>query len=269
MKAIQTDFDRLGKGAYYVRRANRESASYEEEYWGKNVIDPDGHARDLTNEREHKREWTQAEVAFINSLTPGRVLDVGCGTGEALSFIDSKWEKHGVELSQIASAEAAKYGQIYLGELKDAAYDDSFFDVVLAFHVIEHLENPLELLTQVRRVLKKGGWLILGTPDFDCAMARRFGDNFRLLHDTTHVSLFSDASLTRLLTDFGFGIEHTSYEYFETKYFNLQELTRLFDVTKVSPPFYGNILTKYCRRLGDSYIEEEIERLTALKRGLA
>ena len=90
---------------------------------------------------------------------------------------------------------------------------------------------------------KKNGYLIIGTPDFDSAMARRYKNRYRLLHDKTHISLFSLDSISRLLRDSSFKIKLIDFPYFETKYFNKKNLFRLFSTKKVSPPFYGSFMT--------------------------
>jgi hypothetical protein len=93
------------------------------------------------------------------------------------------------------------------------------------------------------------GLFILATPNFDSGCARRFGERYRLLHDKTHITLFSDDSMRRFLRDHGFRIERSDYPYFETPYFTEENLRRLMDTEQVSPPFYGNFMTFYCRKM--------------------
>jgi hypothetical protein len=79
-------------------------------------------------------------------------------------------------------------------------------------------------------------------------VARRFGCNFRLLHDETHVSLFSRTGLHNMLTDFGFRVQRVETPYFETRHFTADNLQRLFDVEQWSPPAPGNIMTFYATK---------------------
>ena len=90
--------------------------------------------------------------------------------------------------------------------------------------------------------------LILETPDFDSAAARRFGKKFRLLKDKTHISLFSQDSLKRIIRDHNFKIFDINYPYFETPFFNKKSILRIFDKNKISPPFYGSVVTIFCKR---------------------
>ncbi|HVW23895.1 MAG TPA: class I SAM-dependent methyltransferase [Polyangiaceae bacterium] len=236
----------MPRSIYYTRREPPAETEFEEGYWGI-VKDPDGNVRDLSRERDKKVKDLENELAFVNKLPPGRLLDVGCGLGHLLSGVEPTWERYGVEISEYAAEKAAMYGKIFHGDLESANYPDRFFDVVTLYHVIEHMEDPERELREIRRVLKPGGWLVVGTPNFDSACARRFGENFRLLHDVTHISLFSAESLRRLLEDNGFSVESEDYPFFETRYFTRENLERLFDSTKMSPPFYGNIMTLYAR----------------------
>jgi D-sedoheptulose 7-phosphate isomerase len=248
---------------YYVRRDTRSKVSYEEEYWGE-VIDPDGKKRSLIEEKEKKIEDCKEEIDFINSLPPGRILDVGCGFGYFLSAVSDDWEKHGVEISDYAAKVAKQYGKIFIGTLEDANYPDEFFHAVVMYHVIEHLENPEAIVQEVYRVLKKGGALVVGTPDFDSGCARRFRKNYRLLYPgESHISLFTTHSLRRLLQDFGFEVDRVEYPFFKTRYFTAENLARLFDTSQISPPFYGNIMTFYCHKTEEHGIVYEMLRRSA------
>ena len=234
-------------GAYYKVRAVGEDNLYEENYWSK-VTDPDGRERDREQEKEQRIADIREELQYINKLKPGKILDIGCGMGELLSEVDDAWDKYGLEVSGYAGERAAKYATIFNGVLEDAPYEEASFDLVVMHHVIEHIEKPEEAMMKVRDLLKHNGNLIIATPDFDGALARQFGENYRLLHDKTHVSLFSRISLRHLLEDTGFRIEREEFPFFETRYFTEQNLLRVFDKEKISPPFWGNFMTLYCRK---------------------
>jgi 2-polyprenyl-3-methyl-5-hydroxy-6-metoxy-1,4-benzoquinol methylase len=231
---------------YFVRRPCPQPVDFET-YWQDVVTDPDGNARYPAQERDRKVEDLRDELAFINAMTPGRLLDVGCGLGHLLSAVDPRWERHGVELSGRAARMAAEFGIVHHGDLRSAGYPDGFFDVVTMYHVIEHMEDPVAEVREIRRVLKPGGWLLVSTPNFDSACARRFGPNFRMLHDKTHVSLFGSSSLLRMLEDLGFLVTREEYPFFGTRYFTRENLERLFDTSRVSPPFYGSVMTLYAQ----------------------
>lgn len=231
---------------YQTRDFQLKDDFYEKNYW--NSIDPDGKLRNLENEKEKKLEECKEELSYINSLSPGNVLDVGCGLGFVLSGIDNNWNKYGIDISKWAVKRAERYGAIFCGNLIQANYESNFFDVVILLHVLSHLKNPIEVLIKIRHILKPNGKLIVTTPDYKCGVAKRFGNNFRLLHDRSHISLFNTLGLFRLLIDLEFNIERISYPFFDTIYFTKENLLRLFDVSEMSPPFYGNFVTIYSHK---------------------
>jgi len=232
---------------YFTHRKISKPVSYEENYW-ETITDPDGNVRNRLSEREKYLDDMKKELEFLNRLPPGRILDAGCGLGFLLSGLNDKYEKHGVEVSKFAARQAGKWGKIHCGDLHSADYPDEHFDVIVLYHVIEHIAEPVATILEIKRILKKGGYLVLGTPDFDSGCARRFGRNYRLLHDQSHVSLFTNESMRRFLRDYGFEIEYVDYPFFETRHFTKENLLRLFDTSQVSPPFYGNFMTFYCRK---------------------
>jgi phosphoheptose isomerase len=244
---------------YFKRRVVSQAANYEEAYWGC-VVDPDGKLRDRRAEREQYLDDIKQELAFLNSLPPGRILDIGCGLGFLSSALAPDWEKHGVEVSEFAANYAKEWAKIHVGTLASARYPDEYFDVVVMHHVIEHLDDPEDAILETYRILRRGGVLLLGTPDFDSGCARRFGDKYRLLHDPTHISLFSNDSMHRFLRDHGFVIDRVDYPFFETRHFTKETLMRLFDTGSVSPPFYGNFMTFYCHKPdGGRFFESALE----------
>jgi SAM-dependent methyltransferase len=228
---------------YYWRRTSA-APEYETDYWGK-VPDPDGKERNPLEERDYHIETMKDEINYVNGLNPGRILDLGSGPGFFLSALSNDWEKYGIEVSKTAAAYAEQYGTIFVGKLPEADYETAFFDVVMMYHVIEHLEDPIAYIKEVKRILKSGGHFIVATPDFDSGCARRFGSKYRMLHDKGHISLFTSFSLVKLLEDMNFTILKLECPFFETRWFTKENLLRLLDTESVSPPFYGNIFTVY------------------------
>ena len=227
---------------YYKRREPKNPINYEDYWDGKR--DPDGNIRDRTTERSKFMANFNEEIDYVSNLKGSRICDIGCGLGFFLSALGKRWQKCGVEVSKIAQKHAKKYGDIQTTML----YPKDFFDVVTMFHVIEHLQSPEDAIKKVKHMLKPGGHFVIATPDFDSAMARRFGDNYRMLHDDTHISLFTNESMHRFLRDNGFEILKVDYPFFNTEYFTEENLLRQFDTSKISPPAYGSFMTFYTRR---------------------
>ncbi len=228
---------------YYWERS-MPNISYEEEYWGI-AIDPDGKKRNILDEWSDQVENFRHILSFLETYNPGNILDIGCGPGFFLSGLNSKWKNYGIDISKKAAEVCKKYAIMETGELTKANYKNNYFDVVTMIHVVEHLLNPLAYIDKIKQILKKDGLFIIETPDFDSPCARRFGKNFRMLHDPGHVSLFSTNSLIKMLEDYDFEIISIEYPYFETKYFTEENLLKMMDESIISPPFYGNHVVVY------------------------
>lgn len=216
--------------------------------------DPDGELRDriLNHETERKKFIlnNSSLIESIKKLNFKSLCDLGCGSGYLLSAIKSKNSfLMGVENDDIAIKIASKYGRILKIDLnKKNFFIQEKFDIVVCYHLIEHLKRPENLVYNVKKIIKKNGIFVIGTPDFDSAMARYFKNKFRLLHDLTHISLFSTDSLLRFLRDHKFKILKIDFPYFETNYFNKKNIFKLFSKKNaISPPFYGSFVTVYCK----------------------
>ena len=191
---------------------------YDENYRGK-VVDPDGKNRDLKTERDFKlKNWYGNTLNFVNSISPGKILDVGSGLGFFLSAINSKWERYALEVSCYAiNFMEEKYPEIsvQLGILENANYAENQFDVIMFYHVIEHLENPKKELNILHKMLKLNGVLIVGTPNIGSMAARFFQENFRLF-GPGHLCLFNPKSLNKILMETGFKVFKREYPFWKT-----------------------------------------------------
>ena len=143
-----------------------------------------------------------------------RVLDVGCGAGEITSEIArAGFDVVGIDVAEEPLRRArARDSQL---DVRLVAADgewplqDASFDAVWAGETLEHVLDTAAWLSQVRRVLRSGGTLVLSTPAHDrlgvlvlALSARRFDEHFDPRSD--HVRFYTRRTLTRLLADFGF-----------------------------------------------------------------
>ena len=224
---------------------------YEENYWGE-IIDPDGRKRDLSQEKAFKiKNWYGDTVNYVNALPPGRVLDVGAGLGFFLGALNSNWERHALDVSAYALdfiKNQCKKTVVHRGTLELSNFPEHYFDVIMFYHVIEHLDNPRRELTILKKILKKDGILIVGTPNVASLAARIFQGKFRL-YGLGHLCLFNPQSLKRILSNSGFQVLKTEYPYWKTDYVSLRNILSMFMPWKISPPFYGSIMTLYTKKV--------------------
>jgi SAM-dependent methyltransferase len=99
---------------------------------------------------------------------PGRILDVGCGTGLFLSAARRRgWEPFGIDDSEEATKHAREeFGlDVWVGDFKDFHAEDRRFDVITGWDILEHARKPLEVLYAMRSRLADSGIVALTTPN--------------------------------------------------------------------------------------------------------
>jgi SAM-dependent methyltransferase len=150
----------------------------------------------------------RAALRTIHQAFPagGSVLDLGCASGGFLEALGARWERHGLDLSELMVRRAAARGGIIVrrADVFSAKFDARSFDVVTSFDVLEHLPQPLEFLSEIRRILKPGGMLLLGTGDAGALGARLAGSRWTYFAIPEHISFFARRSLERALRLAGF-----------------------------------------------------------------
>lgn len=152
-------------------------------------------------------ERERLALMYLDKMPPGRVLDVGCGDGSRLARLRALgWQVMGQEMDPKAAAHASQsHGvQVHLGPLDDADFGAAEFDAIVMNHVIEHVHDPVHLLTTCVRLLKKGGVLIAVTPNSESSGHKKFGASWRGLEPPRHVHLFSQRTIRKLADIVGF-----------------------------------------------------------------
>lgn len=160
-----------------------------------------------------RRAWLDFSMMFLPYRPGGRLLEIGCGSGEMLrSFANSGWQTQGLDFDPAAvAASRAKGLRVELGTLEDQFYDPARFDAVVMSHVIEHVHDPVGLLAECRRILKPGGTLALVTPNAGALGHRLFGCSWFFLDPPRHLHIFTMAALRSALLAAGF--ERSEYTF--------------------------------------------------------
>lgn len=151
-----------------------------------------------------------ARVRLVGHLAGpgGRVLDVGCARGDFLAALrdavdDARVE--GVEPSPwLADAAAARGLRVHRGTLGAVGLPDGAFDVATLWDVVEHLPAPLADLRRLAAAIRPGGHLVAATPLLDGWEARLWGTRWPGWDTPRHLTVFSRATLERLLARAGF-----------------------------------------------------------------
>jgi SAM-dependent methyltransferase len=136
---------------------------------------------------------------------PGRLLDVGCGTGElAAVFARRGWSVAGIEPSPAAAEHARASGvEAVTGTLADAPWEAGEFDAILFNHSLEHIDDPAAAVAAAARLLKAGGLLAIAVPNFGSWQRRLFGSAWFQLDLPRHLQHFDRDSLAKLVESAG------------------------------------------------------------------
>jgi len=179
---------------------------YHQEYWaGYDYKVQNIECNPAAGEKPWKSHLDNIEVTGKR----GRLLDVGCATGEFLVAAKGRgWDTYGVETSPIAAEQARRTtgGSIHTGTLDTVPYQDGYFDAVTLWDVIEHLQSPRNYMEQASRLLKRGGLLGITTPNIRSLAYRLLGREWEAIGPNDHLYYFSPRTLARLLADNGFAV---------------------------------------------------------------
>ena len=135
-----------------------------------------------------------------------RLLDVGCGDGEALLILRGLgWKVQGVEFDPSAVAAAARRGiDVHQGDLASAEFPTDTFHLVSSTHVLEHVHDPMAFLCESRRVLAPGGRIVTVTPNADADGHLRHGRHWRGLEPPRHIGIYTEPALRAMAARAGF-----------------------------------------------------------------
>lgn len=198
--------------------------------------------------RTHKRalsspsyeEWDELIKLVGKKNTKLKVLDAGCGTGEAIRYLSGKtsWDIIGVDFSE----HAKKYWggiKCYIGDVCGLEFPDKSFDVVFSSHTFAHFYSPEGFLEESFRILRKMGKLVIITPNIYYIYMMRPLNILGIIKykpDPTVLSYYSLNSLTMLLKKYGF-IVRQAYHYGE-----IASLLKIFSRIKFVDRFRSRLI---------------------------
>jgi len=191
---------------------------------------------------------------FSKYIDKGTILDIGCADGAFLSYLKkyNGWKLYGVEKNdEIPKSRYSLNGvNIFYGDLKQANYNNMQFDIVTMWDVIEHIEDPIGILCEINRILKKDGFLIIKVPNGRCLDVKIFKKYWAGIDAPRHIYIFNKENLGCLLQNSGYEIKKAITQFggylnflkslqfllSEKKIFNEQKLDSLIRLLK--NPFF-------------------------------
>jgi len=148
--------------------------------------------------------WFKAKTQLIEQLCQKaatqksmKILSVGAGTGEDLACFKKMGSVYAIDIDQNALdlIPASLIAEKKQADACDIPYSDAFFDMVVAFDVIEHIQDDQKMVEEVHRLLKKGGSFVFTVPAFNFL----FGGHDRALN---HYRRYNKTMMKRLMTNF-------------------------------------------------------------------
>ena len=141
----------------------------------------------------------------LNMHLKGKTLDVGCGLG---TFLKSRKRSIGIDINPYCIDYCKKNGlEAYLCDSTPYPFEDHAFDSVIFDNVIEHLDDPGEILAEIYRVLRPDGRLIIGVPTITGYMSQ-----------ADHRVFYNEFDLKIAAMKYGFNLIKSFYTPVRSKY---------------------------------------------------
>lgn len=171
-----------------------------------------------------------------------KILDAGCCSGLMMESLSEFGKVYGLDISEQAIGYCRTKGlrEVCRAGILEMPFMDETFDLITAFDVIEHVEDDVSALREARRIIKKGGYLILSVP----AYKFMWNSDDDLVQ---HKRRYTGASLTKKLVSVGFTVERFSYFYTVLFPINLiiNTVRKIFGIKKIVPDAGIKVLPKF------------------------
>lgn len=194
-----------------IRQNPRPSADTIDAYYPASY---EPYSRPISEEPRWFRRWDRRygmlkRRRLIERFQPsGRILDVGCATGNFLSEIaqTGRWETLGIEPNAGAARVAREQLSldVRVGRLSDVDLSGVTFDVVTLWNVLEHLHEPIADLQRIARLLQPGGVLVFSLPNLESFEVRVFREKWFGWELPRHLYFFPRDVLAAILAAHGF-----------------------------------------------------------------
>jgi 2-polyprenyl-3-methyl-5-hydroxy-6-metoxy-1,4-benzoquinol methylase len=165
------------------------------------------------------------------------MLDIGCGKGFFLEYMKKFYSVMGTDISMFAvnrSKELLENVPLFLADATHLCFKKEKFDIVTAFDIIEHIQDPEPILKEFYSVLRLDGILVITTPNMKSIGRKLKKDNWFGYRDKTHISLLYPDEWIKLIEDSGFKVSNIYFDgLWDSPYF-----------TKI-PSFLQHIVFKY------------------------
>jgi 2-polyprenyl-3-methyl-5-hydroxy-6-metoxy-1,4-benzoquinol methylase len=158
-------------------------------------------------EEEHRLARLNAKwrLELIRNIKPsGKLLEVGCARGDFLRAARESFDACGVEPNAELAAASSQVAPVHQDIIERTPWSD--FDVIVTFHVIEHVDSPRSFIRAAAERLKPGGLMVIETPNIDTFPYKILKARWRQFIPE-HYFFFDPKTMAQLLSDFGLKTE--------------------------------------------------------------
>lgn len=201
-------------GIYYLNpqpTVSQLSRAYDESYYGAGD-------KKFNPTVERILDWfrkSKAQSLAKEISSGGRVLDIGCGNGNFLTFLGQSrnYELYGIEPEGKSAERAALNSEINLhkGYLSPDLYNNNYFDLITLIHVFEHLPNPKEVLETITKIAKDDATLIIEIPNINSWQSIVYKGMWLHLDPPRHLNMFPPEVLKREVELHGWQLQKEYY----------------------------------------------------------
>lgn len=168
---------------------------------------------------KYPRQYIQVYADFVKilykrlhesdgmTLKGKKILDIGCFTGDFLQLLQKEGSNvYGLELQNDAVRIADKKlpGRILQADIMSYKFREEQYDIITLLGIVEHVIDPLSLLRKSFQLLKKGGIIMIQTPNSSSLLARLAGKYWPPYSPVEHIHIFSKKGLRQALETCGF-----------------------------------------------------------------
>ncbi|MBI2041585.1 MAG: class I SAM-dependent methyltransferase [Candidatus Nealsonbacteria bacterium] len=117
---------------------------------------------------EYRRYQADLLKKYVNFGPDSKILDVGCGLGGLINYLD-QGERYGLDTLMnyfLQNFDMHKEVRWVEGRGENLPFPDDFFDVIISTNFIDHIQDPLKTLSEMRRAAKRQGFLFLTVDTF-------------------------------------------------------------------------------------------------------
>ena len=215
---------------------SKELADYYTDYYEKDHYESVDYKRLILNHFQRIEKLDKSEInkeaRFLSKLEQeSKFLDIGCGLGLGLAYAHQiKCELYATEFDLGALEFVKNYFPVktFQGDIWEAQYPNNHFDFIHISHVIEHVLDPKAYISEMKRILKPGGYLAIGTPNISSNLYRfhRWSKLIRMnipdvIDGLEHTFIFPKKLLRSLCEEQGLVVDDHYTHNFGEKFSNL------------------------------------------------